>query len=98
MRIEHKHNKTKDEAYKAIDGFLSELKKGSKKMIEGYSENWNPSKDVMNFIIYTKKFEISGKMRLYDNLVVLEGDVSNVPYLTRLFLEPMIKQKLEEIL
>ena len=98
MRIEYKHNKTKDEAYKAINGFLSGLKKGNKKMIEGYSESWNPSHDVMNFIIYTKKVEISGKMELYDNLVVLEGDVSKVPYFTRLFLEPTIKKKLEEIL
>ncbi len=98
MIIKHEHNKTQGESYKVIDGFLSELKKGAKKMIEGYSESWNPSHDVMNFIIYTKKFEISGKMRLYDNLVVLEGDVSNVPYFTRLFLEPTIKKKLEEIL
>jgi len=95
MKIEYEHNKTKDEAYKAIDGFLSELKKGYKKMIEGYSESWNSSKDVMNFIIYTKKFEISGKMQLYDNLVVLEG---NVPFWAKWKIEPKIKQKLEEIL
>jgi len=95
MKIEYEHNKTKDDAYKVINGFLSELKEQYKKMIESYSQRWNPSHDVMNFTIGTKKLEISGKMQLYDNLVVLEG---NVPFWAKWKIEPKIKQKLEEIL
>ena len=98
MRIEHKHNKAKDEAYKAIDGLLNELKKQYKEIIQDYSGSWNSSKDIMDFSLYAKGFKISGKIQLYDNLIVLEG---NLPFLAKLYqgkIESMIIQKLEEIL
>jgi len=98
MEIKYKHNKTKDEAYKAIDGFLSELKKRYKKMIEDYSGSWNHDKDRMDFNLNAMGCKISGKIQLYNNLVVLEGDVSNVPPLARLFLKSKIEKELENIL
>jgi len=98
MIIKHKHNKTKDEAYKAIDGFLSELKEQYKDMIEDYSGNWNSSKDIMDFSLNVRGLEISGKIQLYDNLIVLEG---TLPFLVKIYqskIELMIKQTLKEIL
>ena len=98
MIIKYKHNKTKDEAYKAIDGLLNELKKQYKEIIQDYSGSWNSSKDIMDFSLYAKGFKISGKIQLYDNLIVLEG---NLPFLAKLYqgkIESMIKQTLKEIL
>jgi hypothetical protein len=98
MRIEHKHNKTKDEAYKIIDKFLGELKEKYKDNVQNYSKNWNYSKDIMEFSLYVRGLEISGKIQLYDNLIVLEG---KLPFLVRIYqekIESMIRQKLKEIL
>jgi len=98
MKIEHKHNKTKDEAYKAIDGLLNELKKQYKEIIQDYSGSWNSSKDIMDFSLNVRGLEISGKIQLYDNLIVLEG---TLPFLVKIYqskIESMIKQTLKEIL
>lgn len=98
MEIRYKYNKTKDDAYKAIDGLLSKLKEQYKEMIQDYSESWNPSKDIMDFSLSARGFKISGKIRLYDNLIILEG---KLPLLAKLYqgkIESMIKKTLKEIL
>ncbi|MDD5086223.1 MAG: polyhydroxyalkanoic acid system family protein [Candidatus Nanoarchaeia archaeon] len=98
MKIEYKHKKTKDESYGILDGFLSELQKQYKESVESYSKKWNYSKDVMDFNVSAKGFNISGNMHLYDNLVVIQGEL---PFLVMLYqnqLESMIKQKLKDIL
>ncbi len=98
MRIEHNYTKTKDEAYKAIDSLLNELTKKYKEVIQDCSGSWNSSKDIMDFSLYARGFKISGKIQLYDNLVVLEG---NLPFLVKIYqskIESMIKQTLKEIL
>ncbi len=98
MKIEHKHNKNKNESYNALDCFLNELQKQYKESVEGYSKKWNDSKDIMDFSVSAKGFNISGNMQLYDNLVVIQGEL---PFLVRLYqnqLESMIKQKLKDIL
>ena len=98
MKIKYKHNKTKDEAYKAIDGFLSELKGQYQDMIEDYSGSWNSSKDIMDFSLSAKGFKILGKVHLYNNLIILEG---RLPLLVKFYqgeIESMIKKTLKEIL
>ena len=97
MRIEYKHNKTKDESYTLLDGFLSELQEQYKDSVQDYSKSWNDSKDVMEFSVSARGINISGKMQLYDNLVVIQADL---PFLVRFYqsqLESMIKQKLKEL-
>jgi len=52
----------------------------------------------MDFSLYARGFDISGKIQLYDNLIVLEG---NLPFLAKLYqgkIESMIRQKLKELL
>ncbi|MBU4284025.1 MAG: polyhydroxyalkanoic acid system family protein [Nanoarchaeota archaeon] len=95
MEIKYEHNKTKDEAYKAIDGFLGKLVIQYQDKIQNYSKNWNPFNDIMDFSLDAMGREMSGKIQLYDNLVVLEG---NVPLLARPFLKSKIKKELEKIL
>ncbi len=98
MEIRYKHNKTKDEAYKAIDGFLGKLEEEYKDLIEDYSGSWNSSKDIMDFSLSARGFKISGNVQLYDNLIVLEG---KLPLLAKLYqgkIESMIKKTLKEIL
>ncbi len=98
MIIKYKHNKTKDEVYKVIDKFLGELKEQYKDKVQDYSNDWNSSKDIMDFSLYARGFDISGKIQLYDNLIVLEG---NLPFLAKLYqgkIESMIRQKLKELL
>ena len=98
MKIEHKHNKTKDDAYKAIDGFLDKLEEQYKDNIQNPSKKWNSSKDIMYFNLNAMGRKISGKIQLYDNLVVLEG---KLPLLVKFFqkdLESKIKKELEKIL
>jgi hypothetical protein len=97
MKIAYKHKKTKDESYEILDIFLSELQKQYKESVESYSKKWNDSKDIMEFSVSAKGIKISGKMQLYDNLVVIEADL---PFLVRFYqnqLESMIKQKLKEL-
>jgi len=98
MIIKYKHNKTKGEVYKVIDKFLGELKEKYKDKIQGYSTDWNTSKTIMNFSLYAKGFKISGKVQLYDSLIVLEG---KLPFLAKLYqdkIESMIKKTLKEVL
>ena len=98
MIIKYKHNKTKDGAYEAIDGFLGKLEEQYKDKIQNSSRKWNSSKDVMDFSLYARGFKISGKIQLYDNLIVLEG---NLPFLAKIYqgkIESMIKKTLKEIL
>jgi len=98
MKIEHKHNKTKGEVYKAIDGLLGKLVIQHKDKVQNYSKNWNSSKDIMEFSLYAKGFKISGKVQLYDSLIVLEG---KLPFLAKLYqdkIESMIKKTLKEVL
>ena len=98
MEIRYEHNKTKDEAYKAIDGFLDKLEEQYKDKIQNSSRKWNSSKDIMYFNLNAMDRKMSGKIQLYDNLVVLEGDVSNVPFWARSFLKSKIEKELENIL
>jgi len=98
MEIKYKHNKTKDEAYKAIDGLLDKLVIQHKDEVKNYSKNWNSSKDIMDFNLYAMGFKISGKVQLYNNLVILEG---KLPLLVKFYqgeIESMIKNTLKEIL
>ena len=98
MEIKYEHNKTKDETYKVIDKFLGELKEQYKDKVQSYSKNWNSSKDIMEFSLYARGFEISGKIQLYDNMVILKG---NLPFLVRIYkdkIESMIRQELKDIL
>ena len=98
MEIRYKHNKTKDEAYKAIDSFLDKLVIQYKDKVKNYSKNWNSSKDIMNFSLYARGFKISGKVQLEDGLIILEG---KLPLLVKFYqgeIESMIKKTLKEIL
>ena len=98
MEIRYKHNKTKDDAYKAIDSFLDKLVIQYKDKVKNYSKNWNSSKDIMNFSLYARGFKISGKVQLDDGLIILEG---KLPLLVKFYqgeIESMIKKTLKEIL
>ncbi len=98
MKVEYKHNKTKDEAYKAIDGFLGKLVIKYKDKVQNYSKSWNSSKDIMDFSLYARGFKISGKVQLDNGLIILEG---KLPFLVKLYqgeIESMIKKTLKEIL
>jgi hypothetical protein len=95
MEINYKHKKTKDEAYKILDDFLDELQEQYKDSVQDYSKKWNDSKEVMDFSISARGFSISGKMRLYEDLVAIQADL---PFLIRFYenqMESMIKKKLK---
>jgi len=98
MEIKYKHNKTKDEAYKAIDGLLGKLVVQYKGEVKNYSKNWNSSKDIMDFSLYARGFKISGKIQLDNKLVVLEGELPFLFKLRQEKIESMIKKTLKEIL
>ena len=98
MIIKHEHNKTKDEAYKAIDSFLNKLVIQYKDKVKNYSKNWNSSKNIMDFSLSGRGAGISGKIQLYDNSVVLEGKLSFLAKLYQEDIELIIKKTLKEIL
>lgn len=98
MRIEYKHNHTKEDVHQKIDGFLGELSKKYGDMIQYPTKNWNSSKDRMDFSFRARGFNIMGDVQLYAGKLVLEG---RLPLLAIAFegkATSIIKEKLEEIL
>lgn len=98
MRIEYKHNQTKEAIYQKLDRFLAELESQYIDEDQKLTISWNHSKDKVNFRFRASFLNTKGNIRLYDNKLILEG---KLPLLTKPFERQaisIIKKTLEEIL
>lgn len=96
LDIDLPHELPQQEALTRIQGLLKKLQLEQKDSIKDVSETWNGNEGEFSFL--AKGFDISGKIKVEDNLVSING---RLPFALSFFKEKisgLIKEKAGEIL
>ncbi len=97
MKIVHKYSCGINEAYTRMNNFLENLTKDYAQMISHPIKEWNDKNEEMNFEFEMGGMNITGNVALYNEGLVLQGDLPFPANLMKRDIEKIIQVKLEEI-
>jgi hypothetical protein len=98
MRIDYKHNLTKQQSYEKINKLLPELQAQYEDKISNPKWSWNNDNSKMDFSMEIMGFDVSGNIDVMDKKLVMEGDLPLIALPFSEKIEDMITAKLKEIL
>lgn len=98
MRIEYKHNFTKQQSYEKINKLLPELQTQYADKISNPEWSWNSDNSKMDFSMEIMGFDVSGNIDVMDSKLTMEGDLPLIALPFSEKIEDMITEKLKEIL
>lgn len=98
MRIDYKHNLTKQQSYEKINKLLPELQAQYADKISNPKWSWNSDNSKMDFSMEIMGFDVSGNIDVMDKKLVMEGDLPLIALPFSDKIEDMITAKLKEIL
>lgn len=98
MRIDYKHNLTKQQSYEKINKLLPELQAQYADKISNPKWSWNNDNSKMDFSMEIMGFDVSGNIDVMDKKLVMEGDLPLIALPFSEKIEDMITAKLKEIL
>lgn len=97
MKIIHKYSCGIDEAYTRVNGFLEKLAKDYSQIIENPTKKWNEGKEEMEFKFGVSGIDVKGNISLYNEGLILQGDLPFPVNLMKKDIEKIIQGKLEEM-
>ncbi len=98
MRIDYKHNLTKQQSYEKINKLLPELQAQYADKISNPEWSWNSDNSKMDFSMEIMGFDVSGNIDVMDGKLAMEGDLPLIALPFSEKIEDMITAKLKEIL
>lgn len=96
--LKYEHSLPNHEVYSRISRLIPKLEEKYSDKIDDAEWKWNEEKDKMKFSLSIEGYDISGKLRLKDNVIKIKAEV---PFTISMFwgkIEKMIRLKISELL
>ena len=97
MKIIYKYSCGIDEAYNRVNNFLEKLTKDYSRIISHPTKEWDDKNQEMNFEFDIGGTNITGNVALYNEGLVLQGDLPFPASLMKRDIEKIIQGNLDEI-